>query len=545
MKKNILKYVLPLSLFVLWLSGCGDFEAINTNKQGVTHEMAQRDGVAAGGHIQTLERTAVPVGTAADGTDLINAYQIAYHIGQDTWAGYFGQNAAWSGGINHTTYNLVNAWVRETYTQSYTNAFAPWLAIKNSTDLEKNPENYALAQILKIAVWHKATDTFGPVPYTKAGSGLFVTPYDSQETVYKSMLEDLENAIDVLTNYEKQGGRLFPDYDLIYAGNTTKWVKFANSLMLRLAMRMRYVAMEESRKYAEKAVNHSIGVMKDVEDGATIGFAHGLQFENPIERFAGQYAECRMGTPAFIYLAGYKDPRLPKYYKTSEHSEAIQLDWAGGKYLPIPPGAGINQDDKNANSFYFCSLPNIDRTTPIRWLLTSEVLFLQAEAVLFGWNMGGKEAASLYRQGIETSFAENGIPISEVNAYMNSGLKPAAVDMSNVRQVYRVFSINSEATVKFDGTTEQKLEKINIQKWIALYPNGQEAWSEWRRTGYPEMPSVMRNTSGGIINDKEGMRRMHYSIIERSKDEQEVYDEAVQLLGGPDLPSTKLWWDKK
>lgn len=544
MKKNIIKYALPLLLLVLFMSSCGDFEAINTDKQGVTAEMAQRDGVVAGGHIQSLQRTVVPVGTAADRTDIINAYQTAYHIGQDTWSGYFGQNADWAGGINHTTYNLVNGWVKETYKQSYTNAFAPWLAIKNTTNLEKNPENYALAQILKVAVWHKAADTFGPIPYTKAGSGLFVTPYDSEETVYKSMLDELEKAIDVLTAYDAQGGRLFPDYDLIYSGSTTKWVKFANSLMLRLAMRMRYVAPQEAQKYAEKAVSHSIGVMRSVEDGATIGFAQGLQFENPIERFAGQYAECRMGVPAFIYLSGYKDPRLPKYYKTSEHSEAIQLDWADGKYLPIPPGAGISQDDKNPNSFYFCSLPNIDRTTPVRWLLTSEVLFLRAEGALYGWNMGG-DAASLYRQGIEASFAENGVPVSQVNAYMNSGLKPAEVDMLNVKQVSRVFSVNCQATVKFDGTTEQKLEKIEIQKWIALYPNGQEGWTEWRRTGYPEMPLVMRNQSGGVVVSKDGVRRMHYSITERSKDEQEVYDDAVKLLGGPDLPSTKLWWDKK
>lgn len=545
MRKNIVKYALSLSLFVLILNACGDFEAINTDKQGVTLEMAQRDGVAAGGYIQTLQRTVVPVGTAADRTDIINAYQTAYHLGQDTWAGYFGQNAAWHGGINHTTYNLVNDWVRSTYKESYTNAFAPWLAIKRNPLREKHPENYALAQILKIAVWHKATDTFGPIPYTKAGSGLFVTPYDSQETVYKAMLQDLEKAVNVLTKYRAQGGKLFPDYDLIYAGNTVKWIKFANSLMLRLSMRMRYVAPQEAKRYAEKAVNHSIGVMTDVEDGATIGFAHGLQFENPIERFAGQYAECRMGTPAFIYLVGYRDPRLPKFYSPSTHSEAIKLNWAGGKYFPIPVGAGSSQDNKNLNSFYFTSLPNIDRTTPVRWLLTSEVLFLRAEGALYGWNMGGEDAATLYRQGIEASFAENDVPVSEVKIYINSGLKPAEVDMSKVRQVYRVFNVNSKATVKFEGSEEQKLEKIMIQKWIALFPNGQEAWSEWRRTGYPEMPSVMKNESGGIVNGEEGMRRMHYSVTERSKDEQAEYDKALQLLGNPDLPSTKLWWDKK
>lgn len=542
---TILKYASSLFLPAALLWSCGNFEEINTDRQGVTSKMAEGDGVAVGGFIQTLQRTVVPVGTAANKTDYINMYQTAYHLGQDTWAGYFGQNGDWNGGRNHTTYFLMNRWVEDTYKQSYTNAFSPWLSIKNNKSTESHPEYFALAQVLKIATWHKATDIFGPIPYTKAGTGLFVTPYDSQEVIYKSMLDELEKAVDVLTRHEQQGGVLFPDYDLVYAGNATKWVKFANSLMLRLALRMRYVAPEEAKRYAEKAVAHSIGVMKDAEDGASVSLAHGLQFENPIERLAGQYAECRMGTPAFSYMAGYEDPRLPRYYQTSTHPKAIELDWADGKYFPVPVGAGIRQDDKKESSIYYCSLPKIERTTPVYWMRASESFFLRAEGALFGWNMGG-EAESLYRQGIEMSFAENGVPVAKVDDYIDSDNKPVDVDMSSLPGVYYVFKAASQATVKFEGSQEEKLEKIMIQKWIALYPNGQEAWTEWRRTGYPAMPQVLRNRSNGTVDSRKGIRRMHYTISTgRSEEERKALAEAVTLLGGPDTPATNLWWDKK
>lgn len=118
--------------------------------------------------------------------------------------------------------------------------------------------------------------------------------------------------------------------------------------------------------------------------------------------------------------------------------------------------------------------------------------------------------------------------------------------MTKLNRVNTTIQAVSTATVQFVGTQEQKLEKIIIQKWIALYPNGQEAWSEWRRTGYPKLHTPLKNTSNGEVNSEQGIRRMHYSIqTARSEEEQAVYDEAVKLLDGPDSPATKLWWDKK
>ncbi len=533
-----IKHIIQHSLVVLLLSfvsSCQSFEDINTNQQGVTPEMAERDGVAVGAFIQALQRQVVPVGTSANKTDIINAYQTAYHLGPDTWSGYFAQNADWAGGRNHTTYELINAWVKASYEESYTKAFSPWLSIKKIYDRTKDEVPFALAQILKISAWHKTTDFFGPIPYAKAGSGLFITPYDSQEEVYKLMLDDLEKAIKVLSDFHQEGALLFPNYDLIYKGNTARWIKYANSLMLRMAMRLRVASPELSRKYAELAVNNPLGVMSALEDGASISSALGLQFENPIERTAGQYAETKMGLVAFSYLAGYQDPRLSKYYRQSEASQAI--DTFAGKYFPLPPGLGIKR-----SNFDTCSKPNIERTTPVHWLRTSEVMFLCAEAALYGYNVGGT-AEDWYKRGIAMSFAENNIS-EDVDNYMNSNQQPAEVNLLGVSGISRKFSAPSDVTAKFTGSTEEKLEKIITQKWIALYPNGFEAWTEWRRTGYPKMTEVVANKSNGIISSAQGIRRLHYYETNRTKEELEAYNKAVELLGGADNGATNLWWNK-
>ena len=110
------------------------------------------------------------------------------------------------------------------------------------------------------------------------------------------------------------------------------------------------------------------------------------------------------------------------------------------------------------------------------------------------------------KQGIEMSFQENGIS-SAVDAYMNSGKTPIKHEVGGSYSCS--FAAPCATTVKFEGNTEQKLEKIMIQKWIALFPNGQEAWTEWRRTGYPKLNPVMANrgSSQGVTTEG-GIRRM-------------------------------------
>ncbi|MBF1579709.1 RagB/SusD family nutrient uptake outer membrane protein [Prevotella sp.] len=539
MKTKAYKYivgVLALSLF----TAC-DFQKVNTNEFELLPEEGLMDGISIGGPITAMQKCVFPVGTQADGTSVANRYQTAYNLAADCWSGYFGQNNNW-GGPNNLNYFLKDGWVASSYTESYSTVVPLWQDLKGKTETQF-PEVFALAQILKISAWHKATDMFGPIPYKEAGKGLITVPYDSQEEVYKSMFKELSDAIEVLTKYADNGNsKLLPNADAVYAGDVHKWVVYANSLMLRLAMRVYYADAALSKKYALQAVNHSYGVMKTKDDEAKMERGASLEFKNNLDVLINQYNECRMGSSMLAYLGGYQDPRLPKYFNTSTVSQAVTVG-TYGKYSGVPTGHDVSSND----AFKDSSRPAITSTTPTYWMRASEVYFLLAEAALHGFAVGGT-AESLYEKGIEMSFEENGIASSEVVDYMSSGLKPSAYSFHLTNPSVNVdVPAVTEATTAWSGTDEEKLEKIMIQKWIALYPNGQEAWSEYRRTGYPKLHSVITNYSNGEIDSEVGIRRMRFPTNKSTSAEDIANLESARKLlrGGLDKAGTRLWWDNK
>lgn len=539
MKTKAYKYivgVLALSLF----TAC-DFQKVNTNEFELLPEEGLMDGISIGGPITAMQKCVFPVGTQADGTSVANRYQTAYNLAADCWSGYFGQNNNW-GGPNNLNYFLKDGWVASSYTESYSTVVPLWQDLKGKTETQF-PEVFALAQILKISAWHKATDMFGPIPYKEAGKGLITVPYDSQEEVYKSMFKELSDAIEVLTKYADNGNsKLLPNADAVYAGDVRKWVVYANSLMLRLAMRVYYADAALSKKYALQAVNHSYGVMKTKDDEAKMERGASLEFKNNLDVLINQYNECRMGSSMLAYLGGYQDPRLPKYFNTSTVSQAVTVG-TYGKYSGVPTGHDVSSND----AFRDSSRPAITSTTPTYWMRASEVYFLLAEAALHGFAVGGT-AESLYEKGIEMSFEENGIASSEVADYMSSGLKPSAYSFHLTNPGVNVdVPAVTEATTAWSGTDEEKLEKIMIQKWIALYPNGQEAWTEYRRTGYPKLHSAISNYSNGEVDSEVGIRRMRFPTNKSTSAEDIANLESARKLlrGGLDKAGTRLWWDNK
>ena len=539
MKTKAYKYivgVLALSLF----TAC-DFQKVNTNEFELLPEEGLMDGISIGGPITAMQKCVFPVGTQADGTSVANRYQTAYNLAADCWSGYFGQNNNW-GGPNNLNYFLKDGWVASSYTESYSTVVPLWQDLKGKTETQF-PEVFALAQILKISAWHKATDMFGPIPYKEAGKGLITVPYDSQEEVYKAMFKELSDAIEVLTKYADNGNsKLLPNADAVYAGDVHKWVVYANSLMLRLAMRVYYADAALSKKYALQAVNHSYGVMKTKDDEAKMERGASLEFKNNLDVLINQYNECRMGSSMLAYLGGYQDPRLPKYFNTSTVSQAVTVG-TYGKYSGVPTGHDVSSND----AFKDSSRPAITSTTPTYWMRASEVYFLLAEAALHGFAVGGT-AESLYEKGIEMSFEENGIASSEVADYMSSGLKPSAYSFHLTNPGVNVdVPAVTEATTEWSGTDEEKLEKIMIQKWIALYPNGQEAWTEYRRTGYPKLHSTITNYSNGEVDSEVGIRRMRFPTNKSTSAEDIANLESARKLlrGGLDKAGTRLWWDNK
>ena len=535
--KKVNRYKVFAGVCALALLGSCDYEDINTNPYEMTEEMGKMDGIAMGGPMVTLERYVIPVGTQADGTDIINQYQTSYHLAGDIWSGYFSEDNNWYSGNNHMTYYLQDDWVSSMYRNSYTEPFASWKKIKQESEKAGAPEAFALAQILKVSAWHKTLETFGPIPYTHAGEAALVIPFDSEEEVYDAMFADLQSAVTELSSLAEQGGTVVADFDAVYGGDAAKWVRYANSLMLRLAMRLKYVAPDKAKQWAKTAVDG--GVMTVRTDEAQMSTGAGYVFVNNIEWLAAQYGEARMGTSMFAYLNGYQDPRLSKYFSPADAANSYALEaFDGSKYAPVPPG-----HVQGNNLFELFSLPNMTSSTPTYWMRASEVYFLLAEAAL-AWPEFG-DAESLYKQGIQMSFEENGLTASEVDAYLATGATPVAVSVRADGYSYGA-SAPTRATTEFTGSNEEKLEKIMIQKWIALYPNGQEAWTEFRRTGYPKLNPVQNNRGAAQgVTTEGGIRRMVYPLsFSQSEEDRANYEEAVQKLKDKaDTPASRLWWD--
>jgi hypothetical protein len=215
-------------------------------------------------------------------------------------------------------------------------------------------------------------------------------------------------------------------------------------------------------------------------------------------------------------------------------------------YYGVRSGLDVDTDP---NTYAKFSLPKVLNATPTYWLRASEVQFLLAEAALRGFYSGGS-AEALYKKGIELSFVENGLSASDAQTYYNaSGAQANYVDAVNSNN-----NVNAVSTIDkkwiTSGSVEEHLEQIITQKYIANYPNGYEAWSEWRRTGYPRMFNPVRNLSNvGAQNINStgkdlGMRRFPFPQKEIENNGTNVL-QARTLLEGSDNAATNVWWDKK
>lgn len=515
-----------VALLATGLTSCtGDFDSINTSKDKPTPEDVDRDNAWAA-FIQTMQRNVFAEGA--------NAYQLADNLLGDSYAGYFGQAQDWDSGNNSTCYSFPSSkWKDEPYMQAYDHVMSSWNILRQKVDSASVV--FALGEVVKVEAMHRATDIYGPLPYTAFGKMSSGLPYDSQETIYRTFIDELDHALAILkTAYEADASaKPISDFDVVFDSDLEKWIRFANSLKLRLAMRARFAAPGDAQTWAEEAVNFkfgafTIGVMTDNTHTAQLQTRTGIGFsyKHPLEYLWGEYNECRMGSTMESYLTGYSDPRLEKYFSPAAND---------GKYHGIPSGIVSNPKDYQT----LASCPLVGFTSPLTWMCAAEVYFLRAEGATLSWNMGGT-AESLYNEGIRMSFNQWGA--SDADKYLADS-KSTPAKYAGIGQIGSSNS-PSDVTIKWanDG---RELERIMVQKWIALYPNGQEAWSEIRRTGYPVVYPSQTNRSGGILPSGATIRRVPLPQKEYDGNAEQVSKAIADYLGGSDNCARKLWWDAK
>lgn len=513
-----------------------DFTEWNTNPNEATEDMLDWDNARTGSYFLQMEQNVLVVAQSAAGIGT-DRYQTVEIMGGDGFVGYFGFPSPSINSAGRYNWNK-ESWYGDMFTTNYTRTMNAWRSLKQAIDDENDPR-YALAQILKVAAMHRVTDTYGPIPYLSFGVENEV-PYDSQKDVYYRFFEELADAVETLAPYANAGETLFTEYDCVYRGDLTKWVKFANSLRLRLAMHLAYVDASKAQQEAEAALAAPLGVMTEATDIAQLQHISPLEtYESPIYIVGVSWKDLRMGATLDSYMNGYEDPRLASYFNTT--TDGTYRGIRAGMANTVSKDAYAPEAEGSLTGLF--SVPNVNSTSNVVWMLASESYFLRAEGALRGWSMGDT-AENLYRKGVETSFAENNA--GDASSYLADDTLTPADYTDPVTAAYST-DARGDITIAWNEADgfEKNLERIITQKYIALYPNGQEAWTEFRRTGYPKVfPVCVNESNGGCVDTETQIRRLPFPQSEYNTNREQL-DKGIALLGGPDNPGTELWWDAK
>ena len=514
--KNKVYSLLFLVVLASALQGCSKWEEYNTNPYGVTNEMLSADFNDVGAYFPTIQQ-GIYNNTCMWAWEM----QTAQNLTADTWCGYMQAPTPFQNNINPSTLFLIRSWVCGMWDLTYRDVMSPiFTSIESRAD--EYPHFYAVAQILRAVAMIRVSDSYGPVVYSKYGTSATGASFDTQEEAYNHVFEELDAAKAALKKFmaDYPGAKPFQPFDLLLGGDFDKWVKFANSVQLRAAMRLVKVNPTLARQKAEAAVADGV-----LEEGTVSVVGKG--WVHPISTLV-DWTDCCMNAVMESILCGYDDPRLPKYFKEAEDASL------GAPYKGIRMGIQIDVKD----TYVGHSFPNFGGGDPGLIMSSAEVWFLRAEGALRGWSNMGGTAQALYERGVQTSFAQWGA--GEAAAYLASDKVPADyVDPKNPANNITARNTVSPKWIE-SASNEEKLQKIIIQKWIATFPDGMEAWSEQRRTGYPALFPVMVNESQGVFKNDDNVKRMTFP---ESFEYNNQMAEAVQKLGGADNGNTRLWWD--
>jgi len=521
------KWFLVASCFIL-LAGCTkNFENMNTDNSGITNAQLIPDFNSIGLYYPGIQQHIF--GEEGD-------YQLCQNLNSDAYSGYYMSPDPFRGNINNQDYALVDGWNTDIYGMAYGSVMGPINTIAKKGTRTSSPHFWAIALILQVQAMSRVTDYYGPIPYSKVGQGA-TTPYDSQQQVYNEFFAQLDTAVTNLKAYiaANPGVKPFAKFDMVYAGDYTEWLKYANSLRLRLAMHIVNVDAATAKTQALKAINDPGGLISTNADNAGLT---GYGYHSPIWWIGTSWTDLAAGASLTAYLNGYSDPRESKMLSPATAPASI-----AGQYVGIRIGTPVG--GKPMYDGY--SLPNfttISEYAPMIMMNAAEVWFLKAEAALRNWTT--ESAQTDYETGVSTSMAQWGAPVgnylSDKTSKEADYVDPLTPDAGTPNASIKAMST---ITIAWDAaaTNEQNLERIITQKWIANFPSGGwESWTEYRRTGYPRLFPVVVNNSGGTISTTLQIRRVSYPSTEFTSNATAVAA-AVATLGGPDNGGTPVWWD--
>lgn len=360
-----------------------------------------------------------------------------------------------------------------------------------------NNNQIAIARILKAYTYQWITDRWGDIPYTDAlkAAQNFSPKFDRQQDIYKDLFKEWKEAAAQFDNGTRVQG------DILLNGNAARWKKFAASLRLIAALRLSKADPTLGKQ--EFAAALADGVFTSNADNVQYQYLADANNENPLYNNYTTTNRKDYGlSDTFIgYLNKTSDPRLP--YMANKNNV--------GQYRGVPyavfPAQGKAQD------FSLAATAISQQTSPVNIMTYAQVLFAQAEAAKLGWTTGN--AKTLYEAAVKASLQQ----------WMGTSYTEAA---------YTAFIAQPDVAY----SEASAIERIGNQRWVALFFQGTEAWSSWRRTGFPVLKPAASPLNGGT----QIPRRLAYPVTEVTLNKAN-YDAVVQSQGKDDQ-YTRVWWDK-
>ena len=467
------KYIIPaLAILALLVSCTKKFDEMNTDKTALTASSVQAHMVFG---------RCVYHGMSND-------HQRNFNLNDDMYAHYFSEGLGWT---DYWRYN--EGWGNIYWRDFYTERLPEYHLINKilGDDADYNGMR-AANDIWNVILWLRVVDRYGDAPYKDAegnyaGQGVTM-PYTSIKVIYPDLVARLQNDVALLAN---PGSKTFGEYDLVYGNDWTKWKKLANTLIMRLAMRMCNTAEAASLKTAFTTA--AAGAMSAASDYAHVNcdtYVWGDYYDRTFSDWANTFTSADfmkvMNGDNPGYATGVVDPRRAFWFVEGTGAVAGKSGWDGfpnGNYA-VDTRADVKNDHGGSESFALLNCHDKDgffffnehktRKENLSWCLASysETCFLKAEAVLRGWISGNAE--DFYKEGIKASMDEVAYMIQQ------SGGTKTISDAEKNAYI---------AALPAFGTGEKALRNVMIQKWVALFPNSSEAWCDQRRTGYPDYAS--------------------------------------------------------
>ena len=515
MKKILFAFVLMLGFVA-----CTDnFEEANMNQYLISDKELEQDFNLLGSPFQGLLSN-------------LFGHQIEEDLVHDNFTRHLGTPTPFVGGVNNTTYYI--RW--NTYwDRIYPSVMAPAAQVIKQANEGGYDVFASWAKLMQVLAISKLTNFHGPVIYTNYGVSGKANIYDKESDLYTQLFKDMDDIQAVFKANKAYKG--LAKFDASYNGDVNKWIRLVNSMRLRLAIRISKVAPAVAKTQGEKALGDSDGLLLSNSDNFNVSL-YGNKL--PMNVICFEWGDTRMGAAMESFLVGLKDNRIASFFAPAT-DKTLYPDHPEWPYKGVHSGAHLDAKDQRLT---FSTVSESFKTvTSRRYMTYSEVCHLKAEAALRGW-AGAGDAKTNYENGVKASFADWGA--GGVDAYLaDNTSKP--INYVDPKDSRNNFTSRSTITVAWNDSdnNELKLEKIITQKWINNFTNSNEAWADHRRTGYPKLPYNTKNDSSadwGVIPANEFIKRMPFTTGERNNHKDGVAD-ATTKLGGPDLISTRLWWD--